>query len=100
MSQQYSLYLSVPSGPNIPDSMISENPMMALSGVRSSWLMLARNFDLAALASSARVALLAARFLSGVFPRGVAALVALPLELLLRVAQVRDRRHQAPLALH
>ena len=29
--------------------------MMALSGVRSSWLMLARNFDLAWLASSARV---------------------------------------------
>jgi len=32
----------------------SENPMMALSGVRSSWLILARNFDLAWLASSAR----------------------------------------------
>ena len=35
-------------------SMISEKPMMALSGVRSSWLILARNFDLVWLASSAR----------------------------------------------
>src|SRR4051812_21100214 len=33
--------------------MISENPRMALSGVRSSWLMLARNSDLARLAASA-----------------------------------------------
>ena len=39
----------------MPVSMISEKPMMALSGVRSSWLILARNFDLAWLASSARV---------------------------------------------
>ena len=39
----------------MPDSMISEKPMMALSGVRSSWLILARNFDFAWLASSARV---------------------------------------------
>ena len=54
MSRQYSWYLSAPSAPNIPDSMISEKPMMALSGVRNSWLMLARNFDLAWLASSAR----------------------------------------------
>ena len=38
-----------------PTSMISEKPMMALSGVRSSWLMLARNSDFAWLASSARV---------------------------------------------
>ena len=38
----------------MPLSMISEKPMMALSGVRSSWLILARNFDLVALASSAR----------------------------------------------
>ena len=29
---------------------MSEKPMMALSGVRSSWLMLARNFTFAALA--------------------------------------------------
>src|SRR3977135_1259126 len=39
----------------MPLSMISENPMMALSGVRSSWLILARNLDLVWLASSARV---------------------------------------------
>ena len=38
----------------MPDCMISEKPMMALSGVRSSWLILARNSDLARLASSAR----------------------------------------------
>ena len=38
----------------MPLPMISEKPMMALSGVRSSWLILARNFDLAWLASSAR----------------------------------------------
>src|SRR6266853_570894 len=55
MSPQYSRYLSEPRGPNIPDSMISENPMTALSGVRNSWLILARNFDFAWLASSARV---------------------------------------------
>ena len=47
MSREYSLYFSAPSGPNIAASMISEKPMMALSGVRSSWLILARNFDLA-----------------------------------------------------
>ena len=33
--------------------MISEKPITALSGVRSSWLILARNVDLARLASSA-----------------------------------------------
>ena len=38
----------------MPLPMISEKPMMALSGVRSSWLILARNFDLVWLASSAR----------------------------------------------
>ena len=54
MSWQYSWYLSEPSAPNMPLPMISEKPMMALSGVRSSWLILARNFDLAWLASSAR----------------------------------------------
>ena len=55
MSEQYSRYLSVPRGPNMPAAMISENPIIALSGVRSSWLILARNFDFAWLASSARV---------------------------------------------
>jgi len=33
-------------------TIISVKPMMALSGVRSSWLMLARNCDLCWLASS------------------------------------------------
>ena len=55
MSWQYSWYFSEPRQPNRPLPMISEKPMMALSGVRSSWLMLARNFDLVWLASSARV---------------------------------------------
>ena len=94
MSLQYSRYLSAPSGPNMPDSMISEKPMMALSGVRSSWLMLARNFDLAWLASSARV------FSSEYFSREVGELLGLRLERLLRGAQVGDRRHQPLLALH
>ena len=69
----------------MPDSMISENPMMALSGVRSSWLILARNFDLAWLASSARV------FSAAYFSASSA-------EPLLRGAHVGDRRHQALLA--
>ena len=94
MSRQYSRYLSVPSGPNIPDSMISEKPMMALSGVRSSWLILARNFDLVWFASSARV------FSSAYFSRELGELLGLIFELLLRVAQVGDRRHQALLAVH
>ena len=55
MSRQYSSYFPEPSGPNIRPSMISENPMMALSGVRNSWLMLARKVDFAWFASSARV---------------------------------------------
>ena len=59
--------------------------MMALSGVRSSWLILARNFDFAWLASSARV------FSSAYFSASSA-------EPLLRGAQVGDRRHQALLA--
>jgi len=33
-------------------TIISVKPMMALSGVRSSWLMLARNCDLRSLASA------------------------------------------------
>ena len=72
--------------------MISEKPMMALSGVRSSWLMLARNFDLAWLASSARV------FSSAYFSARSASCCGLQLERLLRVAQVGDGRHQPPLA--
>ncbi len=69
----------------MPDSMISEKPMMALSGVRSSWLILARNFDLAWLASSARV------FSAAYFS-------ASSRQPLLRGAQVGDRRHQPLLA--
>ena len=87
MSRQYSTYLSEPSAPNMPDSMISEKPMMALSGVRSSWLMLARNFDLAWLASSARLVGVAS-----------ASCRACDLQLLLRLAQVGDGRHQPLLA--
>ena len=86
MSRQYSTYLSEPSAPNIPDSMISEKPMMALSGVRSSWLMLARNFDLAWLASSARLAASSASW------------PGLHLQLVLRLAKVGDGRHQPLLA--
>ena len=50
MSLTYSPYFSLPSAPKSPVSMISEKPMMALSGVRSSWLILARNSALARLA--------------------------------------------------
>ena len=41
-------------GPSISHSITSEKPRMALSGVRSSWLMVARKRDLAMLAASAR----------------------------------------------
>ena len=44
MSPVYSRWLSVMS-PTRPSLRASENPMMALSGVRSSWLMVARNSD-------------------------------------------------------
>ena len=81
-----------PSGPNMPDSMISEKPMMALSGVRSSWLMLARNSDFAWLASSARV------FSSAYFSASSASWRLLDLQRVLRAAQVVDRRLQLPLA--
>ncbi len=40
------------SSPNMRWSSTSENPMMALSGVRSSWDMLARNSDLCWFATS------------------------------------------------
>src|SRR5258705_9690148 len=45
MSCRYSVCFSL-MAPNIPWASTSENPMTALSGVRSSWLMLARNSDL------------------------------------------------------
>src|SRR4029079_17073455 len=41
-------------GPKICARMMSEKPTMALSGVRSSWLIVARKRDLAKFASSAR----------------------------------------------
>ena len=51
MSRRYSVCFSFVS-PNIPCSSTSENPMIALSGVRSSCDMLARNSDLCWLATS------------------------------------------------
>ena len=51
MSWRYSVCFSLMS-PNIFSARISENPMMALSGVRSSCDMLARNSDLCRLAAS------------------------------------------------
>src|SRR5713101_960211 len=45
MSLRYSSCFSF-SSPNIRSVSTSENPMMAFSGVRSSWDMLARNSDL------------------------------------------------------
>ena len=54
MLPAYSRYFGFSSGPNISDFITSEKPRMALSGVRSSWLMVARKRDLALLAVSAR----------------------------------------------
>ena len=51
MSSMYSACFSF-SSPNIRSPSTSEKPMMALSGVRSSWDMLARNSDLCRLAAS------------------------------------------------
>ena len=59
--------------------------MMALSGVRSSWLILARNFDLAC------IGLLGAGFLLGIFLGEIGELVGLPFQRLLRLAQIVDR---------
>ena len=67
--------------------------MMALSGVRSSWLILARKLDFAWLASSARV------FSSEYFSREVGELFGLMLERALRGAQVGDRLDQPLLGL-
>ncbi len=58
MSCRYSSCLSL-SSPNMRSSSASEKPMMALSGVRSSWDMLARNSDLCRFAISSCVRLLA-----------------------------------------
>ena len=51
MSFRYSSCFSF-SSPNIRSSSTSEKPMIAFSGVRSSWDMLARNSDLCRLATS------------------------------------------------
>ena len=51
MSFRYSSCFSF-SSPNIRSVSTSEKPMMAFSGVRSSWDMLARNSDLCRLAAS------------------------------------------------
>ena len=51
MSRRYSSWRSL-SSPNIRSSRTSENPITALSGVRSSCDMLARNSDLCRLAIS------------------------------------------------
>ena len=51
MSWMYSACLAL-SSPNMRSRSTSENPMIALSGVRSSWDMLARNSDLCRLAAS------------------------------------------------
>ncbi len=52
MSSEYSRTLA-PTAPAMPLRKRSEKPMMALSGVRSSWLMPARNSLFARLAASA-----------------------------------------------
>ncbi len=68
--------------------------MMALSGVRSSWLILARNSDLARLAVSASA------FCSRYFSARSASCCACSLERLPRPAQIGDGRHQTPLGIH
>src|SRR6187455_2228934 len=45
MCARYSRYRALPTGPRISASIISEKPMMALSGVRNSWLMRAVRSD-------------------------------------------------------
>ena len=53
MSSANSLYCGCPTGPNVSLTIISENPITADSGVRSSWLMLVRKSVFARLAASA-----------------------------------------------
>ena len=53
MSPAYSRYCGTVRGPNISFFMTSENPMIALSGVRSSWLIMARKSVLVRFAVSA-----------------------------------------------
>ena len=66
---------------------------MALSGVRSSWLILARNFDFGL------VGFFGASLFLGVFPGEVGKLIGLQLQRFLRFAQVADGRGLALLAL-
>jgi hypothetical protein len=54
MSLAYSRYEGEACGPKTSFFITSEKPRMALSGVLSSWLMVARKRDFARLASSAR----------------------------------------------
>ena len=54
ISLAYSRYRSEPTGPKSSILIASAKPMMAFSGVRSSWLMFARSRVLAVLANSAR----------------------------------------------
>ncbi len=51
----YSAYRSSPRRPNGANRIRSENPTMAFNGVRSSWLMFARNSDFARFASTVSV---------------------------------------------
>ena len=53
ISFMYSRYWGDPSGPSASEHIMSENPMIAFSGVRSSWLIFARNSVFARFAASA-----------------------------------------------
>ena len=56
---------ALPTGPNISCVITSEKPMIAFSGVRSSWLILARKLDLARLALFGQIARLDQRAVRG-----------------------------------
>ena len=53
MSQAYSLYFGLPTGPRTSEAIISERPSMPLSGVLNSWLMWVMKSVLARFAASA-----------------------------------------------
>ena len=90
ISRQYSVYFSEPSAPNMPPCITSAKPRMALSGVRSSWLMLARNSDFDA------VRALGLRLLLEVALGEVGELLRLQLQRLARFLQVRHRGDELP----
>ena len=69
MSWTYSSWRSL-SSPNSRSSRTSEKPMTALSGVRSSWDMLARNSDLCRLATSSSADLVSSSRNSRAFTSG------------------------------